>query len=382
MSNDTKKGYIQLALVVFFIIGSFTVSKLLKTSYEMPGQNNAQDRILFVETEKVQPQSYRITFDTTGVVRARNQINVVPEVSGRVIQVHDAFFEGGYFEKDDVLFVIEPKDFQLEVRRLEAELARATTALELARAESEAARAEWQQINGEDDIPYLVARLPQLAEARANLLAAEAMLEDARLNLSRTQFSLPFSGRVVSSNVAIGQYVMAGQTYGVVFDTGSLEVSASLVDRQLEWLLNASNPYINISATFLGKRRHYSGQLKRAASNLDVGTRFATVYFSFKDETYDLLPGVFADIIIAGAQMDGVMLLPATALQSQGLVWLVKEGAILESWQPEVIFMDDQVIAVKGLQSQVEIVTSQIAGATDGMQIATIDGQYSEPLAE
>ncbi len=74
--------------------------------------------------------------------------------------------------------------------------------------------------------------------------------------------------------------------------------------------------------------------------------------------------------------------MPATALQSQGLVWLVKEGAILESWQPEVIFMDDQVIAVKGLQSQVEIVTSQIAGATDGMQIATIDGQYSEPLAE
>ena len=380
MNTEKRTGYIQFALVIFFIIGSFTLSKVLKSSYERPGQNNADDRILTVETALVSPQEYRITFDTTGVVRARNQINIVPEVSGRVIEVHDDFFEGGSFNKGDILFKIEPRDFQLDVKRLEAEVARANTVLELANAESDAAIAEWRQINGDSDIPDLVAKKPQLAEASANLQAARAMLEDARLNLARTEFSLPFSGRVVSSNVAMGQYVMAGQTYGVVFDTSSLEVSASLVDRQLEWLMETDEPEINISLTFLGKRHVYPGQLKRTASTLDVGTRFATVYFSFNDEIKELLPGVFAEISITGTNMQDVMLLPSTALQSQGDVWRVTRNDTLELWRPEIIYMNDQEVVVKGIASEVRVVTSRISGATNGLKITTVsNSRNNEP---
>lgn len=373
MNKDHRIGFIQLGLVLIFIIGSIALSKLLKSSYERPGQNEAIDRILVVETVKVFPQDYRITFDTTGVVRARNQINIVPQVSGRIIHVHESFFEGGSFHKDDVLFEIEPRDYQLDVKRLDAEVARASTALELAAAESEAAHAEWKQLNGDEDVPSLVARKPQLAEAKANLQAALAQLEDANLNLERTKYSLPFSGRVISSNVAIGQYVMAGQSYGVVFDSGSLEVSASLVDQQLEWLLNAQDLDINIIVTFMGKRRHFPGELKRTASSLDVGTRFATVYFSFKDEVIELLPGVFAEITIKGTEMQGVTLIPSTALQSQGVVWRVATGQVLEMWSPQIVYMDDDVIAVTGLDTETEVVISRISGATDGMQITTVE---------
>lgn len=373
MNKDHRIGFIQLGLVLVFIFGSFALSMLLKSSYERPGENEADDRILVVETVKVSPQNYRITFDTTGVVRARNQINIVPQVSGRVINVHESFFEGGSFNKDDILFEIEPRDYQLDVKRLDAEVARALTALELAAAESEAAQAEWKQLNGEDEVPGLVARKPQLNEAKANLQAALALLEDANLNLERTKYALPFSGRVISSNVSIGQYVMAGQSYGVVFDSGSLEVSASLVDQQLEWLLDAEVLDINISVTFMGKRQHFPGQLKRAASSLDVGTRFATVYFSFKDEVTELLPGVFAEITIKGTEMQGVTLIPASALQSQGLVWRVATGQVLEMWTPQIVHVDDDVIAVTGLDIEAEIVTSRISGATNGMQITTLE---------
>ncbi len=378
MSNDKRTGYIQLGLVICFIIGSFTLSKLLKSSYDRPGPNTADDRILIVETANVTPQDYRITFETSGVVRARNHINVVPEVSGRVINVHESFYEGGSFNNDAVLFEIDPRDFQLDVKRLEAEVARANTALELATAESQAAIAEWEQINGNDAIPDLVAKRPQLIEAGANLQAAEAMLEDARLNLERTRFTLPFNGKVITSNVAIGQYVMAGQSYGMVFDSGSLEVSASLVDKQLEWLLDARDPDIDIAISFLGKRHQYSGELKRAASTVDMGTRFATVYFTFKEEVLELLPGVFTEISSKSAEMQGITLLPSTALQSQGVVWLVRDGQILELWEPEIIYIDDDFIAAKGFDRETEVVTSRIAGATNGMKIATIKSQDTE----
>jgi hypothetical protein len=65
-------------------------------------------------------------------------------------------------------------------------------------------------------------------------------------------------------------------------------------------------------------------------------------------------------------------------LQSQGVVWLVRDGQILELWEPEIIYIDDDFIAAKGLDRETEVVTSRIAGATDGMKIATIKSQDTE----
>ena len=371
MNKDKRAGLIQLLFVLVFIIGSFSLSFLLKINYEPPTQNDTDGRILYVDTNRVTPQPYRISFETTGLVRARNEINVVPEVSGRVIAVHNTFFAGGTFDKDDVLFEIEPRDFELDVKQLEAEVARASTALEIELAESNAALAEWQQVNGDNPAPELVARKPQLAEAKANLQSAEAQLENAKLKLERTRFVLPFAGRVLSSDIAIGQYVIAGQRYGTVFNSELLEIRASLNDQQLEWLLDATDPTIIITATYLGKKRHYQGELKRAASSLDAGTRFATVYFGFVDKVEDLLPGVFANIEINGSELDGITLLPSSALQSQNIVWQVTSENTLLRWEPEIIYQDNDYIAVRGLNESAVVVTSRISGASQGMQIGT-----------
>jgi RND family efflux transporter MFP subunit len=372
MVDEKRAGYIQLGLVLLFIIGSFGLSKLLKTNYQPPGQNENADRTLVVETIQVSPQPYRISFETTGIVKARNEINVVPQVSGRVVAVHDAFFAGGTFNKNETLFEIEPRDFELDIKRLEADVARARTALEIEMAESKAALSEWQQINGDMPAPDLVARKPQMAEASANLQSAEAQLENSQLDLERTAYVLPFSGRVIASNIAVGQYVMVGQAYGTVFDIASLEVQSSLIDHQLEWLLEAEDPGLIISATYLGKTHRYDAILKRAASSLDVGTRFATVHFGFNDEIVNLLPGVFAEIEIKGSDIEGVTLIPSTALQSQNIVWQVTPENTLLRWEPDIIYMDDEFTAVSGLNEPALIVTSRISGASNGMRVNPI----------
>ncbi|MGY8815930.1 MAG: efflux RND transporter periplasmic adaptor subunit [Gammaproteobacteria bacterium] len=377
MNKDRRAGIIQLLIVIVFIIGSFTLSQLLKTGYEPAGQNGASDRLLFVETALVTPQNYRITFETTGVVQARNEINVVPQVSGRVIAVNGTFFAGGAFKKGEVLFEIEPRDFQLDVMRLDAEVARASTALEIEIAESNAAISEWKQLNGEMVAPDLVARIPQMAEVRANLQSAQAQLENLKLDLERTRFLLPFDGRVLSSDIAIGQYVMAGQGYAKVFDISSLEIRASLVDRQLDWLMQTADPAIHISATYLGSQREYQGKLIRTASSLDVGTRFATVYFGFHDRVEDLLPGVFSEVKIKGSELPGITLLPSSALQAQNIVWRVTPENTLIRWEPEIIYQNDDYIAAKGLNETAAIVTSRISGATNGMRVGTTESPSS-----
>ncbi len=379
--SDKTKGFIQLFFVILFIAGAYTISTLLVAAKPEIGKNMSGDRTLIVETKEVVPGPYRIEFTTTGSIQTRGTVNVVPQVSGRVIEVNDQFFEGGTFAAEDVLFQIEPLDFELDVKRLEAEVARAQTALDLAKAEAQAALAEWKQFNPKKTAPELVARKPQMAEAKANLKAAEAQLEDAKLSLQRTSISMPFAGRVLSSSLEKGQYVVAGQSYGSVFGLDLLEVKASLEDQKLEWLLSAFDPKITITATHMGKTQEYQGYLKRSASFLDPQTRFASVTFGFKGNTQELLTGTFVDILIRGGELQDVMVFPASALQEDGIIWLVGEGNILKKFQPEIIYTDDRHVAVKANgQSSVKAVINKISGATEGTQIR-LSKQNNKPEA-
>lgn len=322
------------------------------------------------------PKSHRVSFDTTGTVEAKNEILIVPQVSGRVIVVNEAFFAGGSFEKEAVLFEIEPSDFVLDVERREADVARAITALELEQAEAEASIAEWRQINNDKEPPALVARAPQLSEAKANLKSARAQLEIAKLNLQRTKFTLPFNGRVLESDIAVGQFITAGQAYGKLFDHAALEVKASLDRQQLEWLLETKQPDIRFVTTHLGETLNHQGVFLRGASALDNNTRFAEVRFGFKDVVKAIIPGVFVDIEVYGPEMPNVMLLASSSRQSQNSFWTVDNDALVK-WVPDIIYSDNDYIAVKGKSSPITVVTSRVAGGMEGMRIQT--AQQEDP---
>ncbi len=367
--SDKTKGWIQLAFVGLFIIGSFLISGLLSAITPDDGKSVNGDRTLFVKTKTIQPQSYQIEFDATGSVETRGTVNIVPEVSGRIVMVNEQFYEGGMFEAGDILFEIEPLDFELAVQGLNSEVARAQTSLDLEKAEAEAALAEWKQFNPHKKVPALVAREPQLAEARANLKAAQAQLDDAKLNLERTKFSLPFNGRVLSSSLAQGQYAVAGQSYGRVFGLDTLEVVSSLEGQKLEWLLEATTPDIKITTTYLGQTNTYDGYLKRSASSLNAQTRFATVSFGFKDKNVELVPGIFARIDVKGTELQNVMVFPAEALQKENVIWLVDDQNTLMRYDPDVIYRDDKHVIVQSEGEALKAVVNKLSGATQGTEV-------------
>lgn len=371
------KSNIQLVAVIGFVVGSLLISESLKSDYKIAKNDTKEDRIIFVENKVILPIKHRVSFQTTGNIEARGEINTIAEVSGRIIDVHEAFFSGGNFKKDEVLFQIDPRDFQFEVNKLEAEVAKAQTNMDLEIAESKVALYEWKQINSKKKAPELVARKPQLAEAKSNLKSAEAGLGNAKLNFERTKFTLPFDGKVVESSIALGQYINAGQSYGTVFDIGSLEVRASLEDNKLRWLLNSNNPEIKIITTYLGQTQEYQGKLKRSASSLDASTRFATVRFGFLEDVNDLVPGVFADIKIRGEEIDNVLLIPSSALQDQSTIWKIEDNKLVRI-EPEIIYSNANYIAIKGEGEEVNVVISRISGVESGMQVETADKPEAE----
>lgn len=371
--KKTKSGKVQLTMVIVFVVISFSLSRLLENDL-MESQNYASaERLIYAKTETITPKEYQISFSTSGTIEAKHEVGIIPQVSGRVVWVNEKLFKGEAFDKNEPLFEIDRSDYDLEVVRLDAEVAKANTALDIELAETKAAIEEWKQINGNMDAPDLVLRKPQLIEARAKLKAALAQREKARLNLSRTIYKLPFNGHMIESNLSEGQFVTMGQSYGKVYDNNSIEIHSSMSDEQLKWLLNSGDSEIEIKIICYGVEKTFKGYIKRNATSIDKSTRFAHVRFAFNKIPKKILVGSFAKINAKGETYKDAAIIPSGALQKDGKILIVDENNIVSKFQPEIIQNMDRYIAIKGIQKAFKVVVNNMPGAIEGMKITTDD---------
>ncbi len=371
-------GYLQLFIVIAIIGGAFLLSSHLSRLEKTPvPERRTGVREILVETARVVPRTFRLRFTTTGTVQVRAMTDIVPQVSGRIVEIDERAFPGGLITEDMMLFQIEKEDYILEVERMEAEVARAETQLKLQEASSEAAVAEWKDLNPNTPVPPLVAERPQLEEAKAALGAARARLKTARLNLSRTEFRLPFTGRVTEFHLEIGQYAVAGQSYGQAYRLDSLEVNVHLEERHLDWLLEAEDPEITVETGVLENDR-YRGYVKRIAGKLDPQTRFSRVILGLKESIPNLVPDVFVTVHIIGPARANVWTLPLDALQENGGIWIVTSEMNLALIRPDILQITEEFVVTKSDGRPILAVRGNLPEATEGTPVRLARAQESE----
>ncbi|MDY0044244.1 MAG: efflux RND transporter periplasmic adaptor subunit [Syntrophales bacterium] len=362
-------GFLQLVIVVAIIVGAFLLSSYLSRLEKTPAPERRTGlREVLVETVRIEPRTFRLRFTTTGTVQVRAMTDIVPQVSGRIVEIDERAFPGGLITEAMVLFHIEKDDYLLEVERMEAEVARAETQLKLQEASSQAAVAEWKDLNPNTSVPPLVAERPQLEEAKAALRAARARLKTARLNLSRTEFRLPFTGRVTEFQLEIGQYAVAGQSYGQVYRLDSLEINVPLEERQLDWLLEAEDPEITIESGFMDYDR-YHGYVKRVAGKLDPQTRFSRAIHGLKEAMPKLVPDVFVVVHVIGPARENVWTLPLDALQENGGIWIVTPETELALIRPEILQINDEFVIARSNGRPILAVRGNLPEATEGTPV-------------
>ena len=153
--------------------------------------------------------------DFTGRLEAVESVEIRPRVTGYIESVN--FEEGSIVRKDDLLFVIDPRPYRAELNKAEAELTRAVARAELAR--NDVTRSEkLLTIKAVSQEEY-DQRVSASREATANVDAARAAVESARLNVSFTRVTAPITGRVSRAIVTPGNLVTGGSTSATLLTT-------------------------------------------------------------------------------------------------------------------------------------------------------------------
>jgi RND family efflux transporter MFP subunit len=144
----------------------------------------------------------------TGRIQPVERVEIRPRVSGYIASVN--FVEGREVHKGDVLFVIDPRPYEADLKRVQADLARATTAAVLARTERERATKllNLHAISQEE----FDTRVAGSEQAVANVQAAQAAVDAAQLNLTFTRVQAPIAGLIGRAEITTGNLVSSGQT--------------------------------------------------------------------------------------------------------------------------------------------------------------------------
>jgi RND family efflux transporter MFP subunit len=397
MRKSLGRGLL-VGLPLLVILGFVALIAMMIVSAPQPERASAEPRPVAVFAAPVENTNVTLTVTTQGEVRPLVQINLVPQVSGRIVYVNPNFIEGGFFEAGETLIRVDDADYRLAVTRAQAQVAQAQQALVREQAEADLAEAEWAEL-GEGQASSLTLREPQLAQARASLAAANAQLQEARLGLERTRISAPFDGRVRVKSVDVGQFVSPGTPLGEVFGTEAVQIRLPLTDNELSMLnipvafqATEANPgpNVRVSAVLAGQHREWEAQLVRTDSSIDTQTRvlyaIAQVndpYGAAAEAGGSPLPvGLFVDAEVQGRVVADAYVLPRSALRGSDSVYVAQEGGTLGIRNVSVITSDPERLVISGgVTADDMVITSPIRAASDGMRIRTFD-QAGELIAE
>ena len=321
-----------------------------------------------------------LTVELTGSVSLSQRARLKSEVAGRVIWVSPNFSNGGSLEANEPIVKIDPTEYELRVKAAESavRVAEAQIGIEKARSEDNTTRFEREYPDLE--VSDWVGGLASIAAAEAGLSKAQADLELARLHLDRTNISLPYPSRVIASQIEVGEYLGpdldgASPFVGVVYRTRALQIDAPIEPKDLEYL----NPVIGRSAQVRTRGGTYDAEVVRVSSVIAPQTRLANVFLQFSDAHAPdslPLPGTFAEIAIMGPSHEGVYVLPDSALQEQGSVWVVQDG-ILHGFEPLTLGRTNEGWVVEVFDTGDGVVVGTLPGARDGLAVTVAQAATS-----
>ncbi|WP_028866039.1 efflux RND transporter periplasmic adaptor subunit [Psychromonas aquimarina] len=379
-----KFNSLTAAVTLVSAAGIFTAAAYngmqIDANNELINQHSAEVMISYpdVAVINVVKDNYQAQIKGYGEVKARYQLTLSSEVSGRVEFLDEKFESGQLFDKNAELVRLNAVSYQQAAAGAQAAVADAEYAFLEEQRQSQQAKLEWRRsgMQGEPDSP-LVLREPQLAAAQANLNNARRQLEKAQSDLDKTTIAAPFDALVITRDVQPGSYLQAGNTVATLYSTDRVEITVPLSNQQWQnlppsaALKNKKRP-VKLSNSEGTSR--WTGYVDRVEKHLDSSSRQRSLVVVVEKpftQSEPLFPGTFVEAQVQGDELNDLWKVPASAVSQNGYVWYISETNNLARFKAEKVFelADAAYIKPMGGLDSAQIVVRPLNSYVQGMTV-------------
>lgn len=385
-----------------------------------------------IRTMTVKNETITLSVSSRGKVQPAIISELSAFVGGPVVWISPKLVAGGHFVSGDTVLRIEASDYKTALDRssaqkmqAEAEAVHATT--ELRRVSDLANRGLTSDSNLQD-----AKRLADVTAAK--LLDAQAGLNQARVNLSRTEIKVPFNSIVSTRKIELGQFVSTGQSVAEVYGADVVEVKLPLANSQLGFLDlpakfsgdSQKSPEVLLKGNYAGEEHRWIGKLVRTEAGIDASNNTVQAIVQVnkqssnaamaqenlgdevvqqeltkvetsseeqmnlkgdeglndpKQEEDDIsIPyGLFVQAEITGRTIENVISLPRHVIRNNNQILVVSFDNTLHFREVDILRMDNERVLIKGgLHAGEKVCLSPIQAVVDGMKVNPIDESKSK----
>lgn len=372
---------------IAMLAGSAAITALLYLNRPPTEIAEPEYKPVSVDVAEVVKQDIRIQVQAQGTVSPLQETAILAEVNGRIIEVSPQFTVGGFVDKDEVLLRIDPRDHETNLLRTEAALKSAQSNLAQEKGRAQVAEDEWKKLpkgsQRSEEAKALYLRKPQLAQAQAQMLAAQADLNTAQDNLERTIIRAPYAALVRRKHSELGQFVAAGSPLADIFSVESAEVRLPIPQHRLDYLelpgptQAGEGSTIDLYTDVGGEVNHWTAHLHRTEGVFDERSR-ALYAVARIDDPYGLQRtsgeplriGTFVNANIEGRELKNIVPLPRYVLRAGDVVWVVDEGMRLRNRKVTLLNTGGDLIYVSsGLDDGDLVSLTTLDNSFDGSKV-------------
>lgn len=367
--NENKhkpKFYIRWLKYIWGFIPIFIVILIIATLFEhiqSKGETIKETKAAMIKKETpainvvtltLAPSLIRDRINLPGVVEPWVKLEVLTEVSGKVMKKH--LEEGSSVRKGDVICQLDVRDYQNSYNSIEASY--------------DAAEASLKRLK-ELHKGQLTTR-SQLDEANAQVGQLKAALDTAKLNIERCTIRAPISGVINRLRIEEGQYLNSADPVAEILQIDRVKVRVGIPESDIDAVRKLKNFDVKIAAL---NHRVFSGKLFFLSKTADPLARLYDLVLELQNTENEILPDMFVRVEIVKKEVQESLSIPLYAVINQNnnnVVYVAEEGVakprdveigIQEGWRAEII---------EGLASGDDVIVVGHRGVNDGDKVNVV----------
>ncbi|MEN7547518.1 HlyD family efflux transporter periplasmic adaptor subunit [Rapidithrix thailandica] len=380
-----KRRLTILAVALGIIVGAYFLMGLLASMKEEPPKKVQVEPKKFVKTQPVQYSDTQTEIVAFGRVESAQQLDLVSEVSGRIISSKVPIKVGQNFRKGALLFTIDDPEERLKLKSSKSNFLKLLASiLPDFKIDYPQSYNQWYEYFKSVELDQPLPDLPQVnSDAEKTYLATRDVfstyytIKSTEARHQKFNLYAPYNGSITEVFQEVGSVVSNGMRIARIIKTDHLELKVPVEANNIKWVRTGSKAFISTEDA----SQQWEGRIVRIGDVVNQNTQSIDVFIAIISGKYPIFDGLYLKATVPGSTVKESMVMPRNAVFNGNQVYVIEQDSILKVKEVDIHKINQETIVFSGLEPGADLVWEPLINAYNNMKaFKLLDAEKNESM--